>query len=141
MEWGDAFNGERTRVGVLANYYLRDRISAHEDERWADADFRRRLPADSPWAGDTRFRNTSANSLYGQFDVRQSARSTGLRNVLTDGSGEFQVYPLGHEHCDWDLGYGNCGAIDGDPIYRHNLNETRIFLPTSSGKRVRLSQP
>ena len=125
LEWGDAFNGERTRVGVLANYYLRDRISAHEDERWADADFRRRVPEDSPWAGDTRFRNNSINSLYGQFDVLASARSTGLRNVFTDGNGEFQVYPQGHEDCDWDLGYGNCGAIDGDPIYRHNLSETR----------------
>lgn len=125
LEWGDSFNGGRTSVGVLANYYARDRISAHEDERWADADFRRRVPADSPWAGDTRFRNTSINSRYGQFDVRLSARSTGLRNVLTDSAGEFQVYPLGHEDCDWDLGYGSCGAIDGDPIYRHNLNETR----------------
>ena len=125
LEWGDSFNGERTRAGVLANYYLRDRISAHEDERWADADFRRRVPADSPWAGDTRFRNNSINSLYGQFDVIASASSTGLRNVLTDSSGEFQVYPAGHEDCDWDLGYGNCGAIDGPPITRHNLNETR----------------
>ena len=51
LEWGDSFNGERTRVGVLANYYVRDRISAHEDERWADADFRRRVPDGSPWAG------------------------------------------------------------------------------------------
>ncbi len=125
LEWGDSFNGERTRVGVLANYYARDRISAHEDERWADADFRRRVPEDSPWAGDTRFRNNSINSFYGQFDVLASARSTGLRNVLTDTIGEFQVYPQGHEDCDWDLGYGNCGAIDGDPIYRHNINETR----------------
>ena len=125
LEWGDAFNGERTRVGVLANYYVRDRISASEDERWADADFRRRVPDDSPWAGNTRFRNTSINSLYGQFDVRASATSTGLRNVLTDSSGEFHVYPAGHPECDWDLGYGNCGAIDGPPITRHNLNETR----------------
>ena len=125
LEWGDSFNGERTRVGVLANYYVRDRISAHEDERWADADFRRRVPEDSPWSGDTRFRNNSINSLYGQFDVVTSASRTGLRNELTDSSGEFHVYPAGHPECDWDLGYGNCGAIDGPPITRHNLNETR----------------
>ncbi len=126
LEWGDSFNGERTRVGVLANYYVRDRISAREDERWADSDFRRRVPGDSPWAGDTRFRNSSANSLFGQFDFIASARSTGLLDArLTDSSGEFQVYPAGHEDCDWTLGYGNCGAIDGDPITRYNLNETR----------------
>ncbi len=125
LEWGDFFNGERTHVGVLANYYVRDRISAHEDERWADADFRRRVPADSPWAGDTRFRNNSANSLYGQYDVRSSARSTGLRNVLTDGSGEFETYPAGDPRCQWDLGYGTCGGIDGQGTYRRNLNATR----------------
>ena len=125
LEWGDSFNGERTHVGVLANYYARDRISAHEDERWADADFRRRVPADSPWAGDTRFRNNSANSGYGQYDVRSSARSTGLRNTLTDGSGEFETYPAGDSRCQWDLGYGTCGGIDGQGTYRHNLNETR----------------
>ena len=125
LEWGDAFNDGRTRVGVLANYYARDRISAHEDERWADSDFRRRLPEDSLWAGDTRFRNNSANSLYGQFDVRASARSTGLRNVLTDSSGEFETYPAGDSRCQWDLGYGTCGGIDGQGTYRRNLNETR----------------
>ena len=125
LEWGGAFNGGRTRAGVIADYYVRDPIAAREDERWADADFRRRVPEDSPWAGDTRFRNTSANSLYGQFDVIRSASSTGLSNVLTDSSGEFQVYPSGHGECDWDLGYGSCGAIDGPPIYRRNLNETR----------------
>ena len=125
LEWGDFFNGDRTHVGVLANYYARDRISAHEDERWADSDFRRRVPADSPWAGDLRFRNNSANSLYGQFDVRTSASRTGLRNVLTDGSGEFETYPAGDPRCQWDLGYGTCGGIDGQGTYRRNLNETR----------------
>ncbi len=125
LEWGESFNGERTRVGVLANYYLRDRISAHEDERWADSDFRRRVPADSPWAGDLRFRNNSANSLYGQFDVRQSARSTGLRDVLTDASGEFETYPEGDPRCQWTLGHGVCGAIDGQGTIRYNFNQTR----------------
>ncbi len=125
LEWGGFFNGDRTHVGVLANYYTRDRVSAHEDERWADSDFRRRVPADSPWAGDTRFRNNSANSIYGQFDVRRSVSRLGLSGVLTDRFGEFETFPLGHEDCDWDLGYGTCGAIDGNGTYRHNLNETR----------------
>ena len=125
LEWGDYFNQGRTHIGITADYYLRDRVSADEDERWADADFRRRVPEDSPWAGDTRFRNTSANSLYGQFDVCVSARSVGLRNTLTDSAGEFETFPTGHEDCDWDLGYGTCGAIDGNGTYRYNLNATR----------------
>ena len=125
LEWGDFFNGGRTHIGVTADYYLRDRVSAHEDERWADADFRRRIPADSPWAGDTRFRNTSAHSLYGQFDVRASVRRLDIRNTLTDTAGEFETFPAGHEDCAWNLGYGTCAAIDGNGTYRYNLNATR----------------
>ena len=125
LEWGDYFNGGRTHIGVTADYYLRDRVSAHEDERWADADFRRRVPEDSPWAGDTRFRNTSAHSLYGQFDVRASVRRLDIRNTLTDTAGEFETYPAGHPNCQWDLGYGTCAAIDGQGTYRYNLNATR----------------
>ena len=136
LEWGGFFNGGRTNVAVLADYYQRDRISAHEDERWADADFRRRVPEDSAWSGDTRFRNTSAHSLYGQFDVTSSARSAGLRNTLTDGSGEFETYPAGDERCQWALGYGTCGAIDGQGTYRYNLNETRDL--SSELKRTNL---
>ena len=70
LEWGDTFNGGRTQVGVLANYYARDRISAHEDERWADSDFRRRVPDDSPWAGNTSFRNKQR-----QFPLRAVRRA------------------------------------------------------------------
>ena len=125
LEWGDYFNGGRTHIGVTADYYLRDRVSASEDERWADADFRRRVPEDSPWAGDTRFRNTSAHSLYGQFDVRASVRRLDVRNTLTDTAGEFETYPAGHPNCQWDLGYGTCAAIDGQGTYRYNLNATR----------------
>ena len=125
LEWGEFLNRGKTHIGLTADYYLRDRVRADEDERWADGDFRRRIPADSPWAGDLRFRNNSANSNYGQFDVRTSASRVGLRNTLTDSSGEFETFPSGHEDCDWDLGYGTCGAIDGNGTYRYNLNETR----------------
>ena len=125
LEWGEFFNRGKTHIGLTADYYLRDRVRADEDERWADGDFRRRIPADSPWAGDLRFRNNSANSNYGQFDVRTSASRVGLRNTLTDSAGEFETFPSGHEDCDWDLGYGTCGAIDGNGTYRYNLNETR----------------
>ncbi|MXZ32058.1 MAG: TonB-dependent receptor plug domain-containing protein, partial [Gammaproteobacteria bacterium] len=63
-EWGRDFNNGRTNVGVFFNFYQRDRVSSNDDPRWADSDFRRRIPADSPWSGNTRFRNNSANGLY-----------------------------------------------------------------------------
>ncbi len=125
LEWGSFVNGGKTHMGIMADYYDRNRVSAQEDDRWADADFRRRLPPDSPWAGETDFRNTSAHSLYGQFDVRTSVRRLDIRNTLTDTAGEFEVYPSGHERCQWDLGYGSCAAIDGQGIIRYNLNQFR----------------
>ena len=125
MEWGKNFNAGATNVGVFVNYLDRGRVRADEESRWANADFRDRVPAGSPWEGNTSFRNDSANSIYGQYDVRVSASGQGLSGTLTDGSGEFETFPSGHPDCDWDLGYGTCGAIDGNGTYRHNLNETR----------------
>ncbi|WP_416305491.1 TonB-dependent receptor domain-containing protein [Neptunicella sp. SCSIO 80796] len=128
IEWGKDFNQGRTNVSTFFNYYDRDRVNSSEDPRWSNSDFRDRLPADSPWAGDTAFRNDSANSIYGQYDLVKSANSSGLNGVLTDSAGEFETYPAGDERCQYDLGYGTCGAIDGQGTYRHNLNENRDLM-------------
>jgi len=132
VEWGQDFNEGRTNLGVFASYFDRDRINSQDDKRWANADFMYRIPAGSRWEGDTRFRNDSANSLYPQFDVvRALQTSWGLRNVYTDTAGEFETYPVGDPRCDtssgWPqpLGYGTCGAIDGQGTYRYNMNENR----------------
>jgi len=132
VEWGKDFNEGRTNVGVFASYFDRDRINSQDDKRWADSDFRYRIPEGSPWEGDTAFRNDSANSLYPQFDVvRALQTSWGLRNVYTDSAGEFETYPVGDPRCDtssgWPqaLGYGTCGAVDGQGTYRYNMNENR----------------
>jgi outer membrane receptor protein involved in Fe transport len=125
LQWGKNFNGGATNVGVFVNYLDRGRVNSQDDPRWANADFRDRIPAGSPWEGNTSFRNDSANSIYGQYDVTTSASGQGLSGTLTDSSGEFETFPSGHPDCDWDLGYGTCGAIDGNGTYRHNLNENR----------------
>lgn len=125
LQWGKNFNGGATNVGVFVNYLDRGRVNSQDDPRWANADFRYRIPVGSPWEGNTSFRNDSANSIYGQYDVTTSASGQGLSGTLTDSSGEFETFPSGHPDCDWDLGYGTCGAIDGNGTYRHNLNENR----------------
>ncbi len=126
LEWGDTFNNGRTNIGVFANHYNRDNINAQMDPKWADSDFRPFIPSDSPFAGSTSFRNNSINSLYGQYDITgASASGVGLSGVLTDSSGEFETYPAGDPRCEWDLGYGTCGAIDGQGTVRYNLNEFR----------------
>ena len=120
-EWGRDFNNGRTNVGVFFNFYQRDRISSNDDPRWADSDFRRRVPADSPWAGDTRFRNNSANGLYPQMDIRPSAPRS-LRGVITDSAGEFETYPAGDSRCQYPINGTTCGAVDGQGTYRYDLN-------------------
>ena len=120
LEWGKDFNGGATNIGVFFNWYDRDRVNAQEDERWADSDFRRRLPEDSPWADTTLFRNNSANSLWGQYDMRGTSVPG-----YTDGSGEFETYPIGDERCQYVINEYTCGGADGQGTYRYNLNEFR----------------
>jgi iron complex outermembrane receptor protein len=125
LEWGKDFNEGRTNVSTFFNYYSRDRVNSQDDPRWADADFRSRVPEDSPWFGSTAFRNNSANSLFGQFDLVSSASGAGVRDIFTDGSGEFETYPIGDDRCQYDLNATTCGGIDGQGTYRLNLNADR----------------
>ena len=125
LEWGKDFNNGRTNVSTFLNYYARDRVNSQDDPRWANSDFRDRIPSDSPWAGDIRFTNDTANSLYGQFDLISSASAAGLRNIFTDAAGEFETYPIGDERCQYVLNATTCGGIDGQGTFRLNLNADR----------------
>lgn len=123
-EWGKLFNDGRTSVGVFANYYQRDRVNSQDDPRWANSDIRS-LVTNPAFVGNSAFNNTSANSEYGQYDVRSSVSSMGLSGVITDSAGEFETYPAGDARCQFDIGYGTCGAVDGQGTYRYNQNENR----------------
>lgn len=125
FEWGSNFNDDRTNVGVFFNYFDRGRVNSQEDPRWADSDFRPRLPADSPWADSTAFRNNSINTLYGQYDLLDSAADLGLSGTITDSAGEFQTYPAGDPRCTYDINEFICGAPDNPDTERYNLNEVR----------------
>jgi outer membrane receptor protein involved in Fe transport len=128
MEWGKAFNGGATHVGVFARYYQRDRVSSLDDERWSNADFRPRLPAGTPEEIADEFLNSSSNSFWGRFDVSPSLGSShSLRSEdFTDSSGEFELFPAGHPSCAgtyYDLGNGNCSREDSTSRgVRYNTN-------------------
>jgi outer membrane receptor protein involved in Fe transport len=138
VEWGKAFNGGATHVGVFARYYQRDNVNSQDDPRWANSDFRWRFPESSPFATNTRFRNDSSNSLWGQFDVITSVNPSSDRdrygliaNDITDTSGEFEIYPIGDSRCEGghDLDdYGTCLHVDGQGTVRYNLNDNRDLL-------------
>lgn len=123
-EWGKSFNDSRTNVGVFFNYYQRDRVRSIDDERWADSDFRDRIPEGSPFEGDTAFRNNSVNSEFPQLDIisglsnDHSLRQSGL----VDSAGELETYPVGDERCQYQVNAGYCGAADGQGTFRHNFN-------------------
>jgi outer membrane receptor protein involved in Fe transport len=120
LEYGKNLNDGATNISVFADYYRRDRVNSQDEERWYNDDFRNRVPVGSPWEGSTAFRNNSANSEYGQYDF-----VTGNLPGYTDNAGEFETYPAGSPQCQWDLGYGTCGAVDGQGTYRYSNNENR----------------
>ena len=127
MEWGKFFNDRKTNVGVFFNFFGRDRVRSRHDPRWAVSDFRDRIPEGSPFAGSTAFRNNSANSLFGQFDVvSRLSGSHSLRQMdVTDNAGEFETYPAGDSRCAFEINEFICGAEDGQGVERYNLNENR----------------
>lgn len=127
VSWGHHFNDGQTRVGAFVNYYDRDRVNSQDDARWANSDFRGRLPADSPWASRTNFRNNSANSRFGQFDILAGVGGFNLGGI-TDSRGEFETYPAGDARCAYDINAEVCGAPDGQGTFRYNLNENRDLL-------------
>ena len=133
FEWGEVFNDGRTSVGVFARHYDRDRVRASDDARWADSDFRWRFPEDSPFRTSTAFRNDSANSLFGQFDIASSVGSSNsLRvNDVVDNAGEFEVFPVGSPQCagGFETGYGTCIVEDGQGTIRYNMSEFRDMSP------------
>jgi len=124
-EFGQDFNEGRTKLNVFASWFDRDRVSSQDDPRWADSDYRRYIASDSLWAGDSRFLNDSANSLWGQFDVVPAITSYGLTNTIWDSTGEFEVYPAGDPRCKYVLSATVCGAVDAQGTVRYNLNEDR----------------
>jgi outer membrane receptor protein involved in Fe transport len=126
FEWGKNFNGGRTNVSVFGNLYKRDRVRASDDPRWANSDFSDRVPEDSPWYGLSAWRNDSANSLGGQFDMQGASNEYGASAAgAVDSAGEFQVFPLGSAECQYQLNEYACANADNTPIYRSNSNEFR----------------
>ncbi|MFZ9905129.1 MAG: TonB-dependent receptor domain-containing protein [Steroidobacteraceae bacterium] len=124
-EFGQAFNEGRTKLNVFASWFDRDRVNSQDDPRWADSDLRRLVPADSPWANDSRFLNDSANSNWGQFDVINSVSAYAVTNKIWDSAGEFETFPAGDPRCQWALSATVCGAVDGQGTVRFNLNANR----------------
>ena len=129
VKYGTFINDGATNVSVFFDHYDRDNINAQEDPRWGAGDHRPFVDDNSPWKTSTSFRNTSAHSLYGQFDMVSSSEHSGAsyNHLWTDSNGEFEVFPLGDAKCTnrgnplFDTGYGTCIAPDGNGALRSNF--------------------
>ena len=129
VKFGTFINDGATNVSVFFDHYDRGNINAQEDPRWGAGDHRPFVDDNSPWKTSTSFRNTSAHSLYGQFDMVSSSEHSGESStqLWTDSNGEFEVFPLGDAKCTnrgnplFDTGYGTCIAPDGNGALRSNF--------------------
>ena len=128
LKYGTFLNNGRTNINVSLSYRDREKIDLTEDEKWANADYRRLIPEDSPWAGDSSFNNQytygmmqlDLNSIYGAYNKNPDKLIPPLFG-WTDRDGETQLFPTGSPECSnagaIDTGMGSCLVPDVDYYY------------------------
>jgi len=133
LKYGTFLNNGRTNINVSLSYRDREKIDLTEDEKWANADYRRLIPEDSPWAGDSSFNN---RYTYGMPQIDFTGKFG-----WTDSSGESQLFPTGSPECSnsgaIDTGMGSCLVPDTNYYYspseagrqyRGDMERTNLFI-------------
>jgi outer membrane receptor protein involved in Fe transport len=149
IKYGTYFNEGRTNINVSLSHRDREKIDLTEDDKWANADYRRFIPEGSPWAGDSSFNNQytygmmqlDLNSIYGNFDKAGSSKNRDQVYGWTDEDGETQLFPLGSPQCSnsgaVDTGMGSCLVPDttyyyspseAGRQYRGDMDRTNLFI-------------
>ena len=149
IKYGTYFNEGRTNINVSLSHRDREKIDLTEDDKWANADYRRFIPEGSPWAGDSSFNNQytygmmqlDLNSIYGNFDKAGSSNNRDQVYGWTDEDGETQLFPLGSPQCSnsgaVDTGMGSCLVPDttyyyspseAGRQYRGDMDRTNLFI-------------
>jgi outer membrane receptor for ferrienterochelin and colicin len=149
IKYGTYFNEGRTNINVSLSHRDREKIDLTEDDKWANADYRRFIPEGSPWAGDSSFNNQytygmmqlDLNSMYGNFDKAGSSKNRDQVYGWTDEDGETQLFPLGSPQCSnsgaVDTGMGSCLVPDttyyyspseAGRQYRGDMDRTNLFI-------------
>ena len=123
VKWGKFFNEGRTNVNVSFSHRDRESISLLEDEKWADMDFRRLIPAGSVWANDASFRN---QYTYGMMQLDSTGKFS-----FSDSAGETQLFPSSRPECSNSgaiaTGFGSCLVPDTNYYYN----------PSDAGRQYR----
>ncbi|NDD49223.1 MAG: TonB-dependent receptor [Alphaproteobacteria bacterium] len=148
LKYGTFLNNGRTNINVSLSHRDREKIDLTEDEKWANADYRRLIPEDSPWAGDSSFNNQytfgmmqlDLNSIYGAYNKDPNKLIPPLFG-WTDRDGETQLFPTGSPECSnagaIDTGMGSCLVPDTNYYYspseagrqyRGDMERTNLFI-------------
>ncbi|MDC3313192.1 TonB-dependent receptor, partial [Gammaproteobacteria bacterium] len=149
VKYGTYFNEGRTNINVSLSHRDREKIDLTEDDKWANADYRRFIPEGSPWAGDSSFNNQytygmmqlDLNSIYGNYDKAGSSKNRDQVYGWTDNDGETQLFPTGSPQCSnsgaVDTGMGSCLVPDTNYYYspseagrqyRGDMDRTNLFI-------------
>jgi iron complex outermembrane receptor protein len=133
IKYGTYLNEGRTNINVSLSHRDREKIDLTEDEKWANADYRRLIPEDSPWAGDSSFNN---RYTYGMPQIDFTGKYG-----WTDSAGESQLFPTGSPECSnsgaIDTGMGSCLVPDTNYYYspseagrqyRGDMQRTNLFI-------------
>lgn len=149
VKYGTYFNEGRTNINVSLSHRDRQKIDLTEDDKWANADYRRFIPEGSPWAGDSSFNNQytygmmqlDLNSIYGNYDKAGSSKNVDQVYGWTDNDGETQLFPTGSPQCSnsgaVDTGMGSCLVPDttyyyspseAGRQYRGDMDRTNLFI-------------
>ena len=123
IKYGTFLNEGRTNINFSLSHRDREKIDLTEDEKWANADYRRFIPEDSPWAGDSSFNN---RYTYGMPQIDFSGKYG-----WTDSAGESQLFPTGSAECS------NSGAIDTGMGSCLVPDTTYYYSPSEAGRQYR----
>ena len=145
-KFGTDLNGGATNISIFARHRDRGSISASEDERWYSQDYRRYIPDDSPFSGNTSMRNTST---YGWFQLDLSGSGVGKAwHAVNDGETEMAdatdprggaalcalegAVLTGFGTCMFDTDLGdNRSNQRGIGDYRGEMQRSQIFIFTN----------
>jgi iron complex outermembrane receptor protein len=148
LSGGETFNGGKTNIMAMVDYYHRDLLGTKDRKFSRDADVRRVRGVPEPWSTtDTDFDNRSTSSNYGNF-VRGSfdasgvfvgARPAGNRGIststtpsttlTTSTAGAFFFVPLAGGGTGLRQTTPSRAVTSVERDYYYNLNIDRVLLP------------
>jgi iron complex outermembrane recepter protein len=145
VQAGMDFNNGRTNVSFFGDFTNRDPLWASDRDFSRSADLRDLIPASSPFAGDTDFRNTSIDTPWPEFRrlTNSFAYSTSSiqwngANVTSTNAGAatFHIQPLTNPSCssiEFPGSPGTCfdnsvlATTGTDENLRYNSNDERAL--------------